>query len=108
MNDGIISLAQLEEDLQEREEERNSIIAELDSMFEEAEFMKAEKLNTISYGKNGETYKAMFSIDNTTYNYTCYISDETGEEETNFSLKGPQSGIISGAQKFINLINSVT
>lgn len=89
-----------EEALLEKKSEQQAVLSEVESLFEDAGFIQKENQNTISFQSSTNDIKALFSIDNTTYNYECYITTE-GENSSNYSAKGNIDGLVDAAFKFV-------
>ncbi len=104
--DEIKSLEELQEDLQEEQAEKDAIIAELDSLFDDAGFRKLDKMNNICYQQTKSSYKAQFSVEDTSFNYSCYITTN-GDNAINYTAKGTQDGMVKAAYKFISELNDV-
>lgn len=85
----IRSLEQLEEDLREDQELNKQTMSELDELFGGSSFQKKENMNSTTWQTSKGTVKAQFDIDNTTYNYSCYITDTEGTY--NMSRKGDRT-----------------
>lgn len=96
----MLTLEDLETRMDEKEAKQTSILNEVSELFSDAGFFQEEHANTIAFESSIKGAKALFSIDNTTFNYKSYISTE-GENETNFSSKGNIDGIIDAAVKFV-------
>ena len=95
-----ITLEELIEDLDDKKRAQDELIAELDELFKDTNMLKDESNNFFNWGYGDKDTKAMFSVDNTSYNFKCYIS--AGDEETgsNYSAKGTMSDAYDGAVKF--------
>lgn len=102
----IKSLEELQEDLQEEQAEKDAIIDEIDSLFDDAGFRKLDKMNNICYQQTKSSYKAQFSIEDTSFNYSCYITT-SGDNAINYTAKGTMDGIVKAAYKFIAELNDV-
>ena len=100
------SIEELQEDLQQEQDEKDAIITELDSLFSDAGFRKLDKMNNICYQQTKGDYKAQFSIEDTSFNYSCYITT-TGDNAINYTAKGTMDGILKSAYKFIAELNDV-
>lgn len=98
--DTIKSLEELQEDLQEVQAEKDAIVAELDELFGDAGFKKLDKMNNISYQLTKKEFKAQFSIEDTSFNYSCYITTD-GDNSFNYTAKGTMDGITKAAYKFL-------
>lgn len=102
----IKSIEELQEDLQEEQAEKDAIIDELDSLFDDAGFRKLDKMNNICYQQTKSEYKAQFSIEDTSFNYSCYISTN-GDNAISYTAKGTMDGIVKAAYKFVAELNDI-
>lgn len=96
----IIPLEELEEDLKEEQAENFAILDELTQLFDGADFKRVEEMNNISFQDSTDDVKAQFTVDNTTYNFTCYIT-KTDDNSFNYSRKGNKHQAIDAAEKFL-------
>lgn len=96
----ILTLEDLEINMDEKAEKQKSVKDELTELFTDAGFVIEQHPNTIAFESSIEDAKALFSVDNSTFNYKSYISVE-GENETNYSTKGNIDGVVDAAIKFI-------
>lgn len=96
----IIPLEELEEDLKEEHNENIKILDELKQLFNDAGFEEVSEMNNISFQDETDNIKAQFSIDNTTYKYTAYIT-KTDDNSFNYSLKGDKYQAVDAAMKFL-------
>lgn len=99
MND-ILPQAELEDALLEKQSIRREVLSEVSSLFDDAGFVKKEKQNTIFFQTSTKRTKALFSIDNTTYNYECYITTG-GDNSSSYSAKGGIDDLADAAIKFV-------
>ncbi len=103
----IISLEELEEDLQEKQDRKDRILSSLASLFDDAGFTKKDdKKNNISFEDTNKDIKALFSIYDTTFNYSAYITVE-GDNSFTYSAKGDIDGIEEAAEKFLAEYNDL-
>lgn len=104
--DTIKSLEELQEDLQAVQAEKDAIITELDELFKDAGFKKIDKMNNISYQLTEFEFKAQFSIEDTTFKFSCYITTE-GDNSFNYTAKGTMDNVVAGAHKFLEELDFV-
>lgn len=103
-----ITLEDLQNNLRQRTEEQEAVLDSLKSMFADADFEFSEEKNTIDFTDTHKYLKALFSIDNSTFRYTCYITAEDDKDKSfNFSLKGEIDDIEDAAQKFLAEFNDL-
>lgn len=103
-----ITLEELQDNLQQRTEEQEAVLDSLKSMFADADFELSEEKNTIDFTDTHKDLKALFSIDNSTFRYTCYITAEDESNKSfNFSLKGEIGNIEDAARKFLGEFNDL-
>lgn len=102
----IISIEELEEDLQEKQARKDKILSSLESLFDDAGFTKKDDKNNISFEDTHRDIKALFSIYDTTFNYTAYITVE-GDNSFTYSSKGDIEGIEEAAEKFLAEYNDL-
>ena len=103
-----ITLEDLQNNLQQRTEEQEAALDSLKSMFADADFELSEEKNTIDFTDTHKDLKALFSIDNSTFRYTCYITAEDEDNKSfNFSLKGEIDDIEDAARKFLAEFNDL-
>lgn len=104
-----ITLEELQDNLQQRTEEQESALESLKSMFSDAGFELSEEKNTIDFTDTHKDLKALFSVDNTTFKYSCYITvDDVSDKSYNFALKGNIDGIEDAAKKFLAEYSDLT
>lgn len=96
----IIPLEELEEDLKEEQAENNAILTELEELFDETDFERVDDMNHISFQASSGDIKAQFSLDNSEFTFTCYIS-EVDDNSFNYSRKGTKHQAIDAAEKFL-------
>ena len=96
----ILTLDDLEMNMDEKAEKQKQITDELTNLFTDAGFVIEHNPNTIAFESSIKDAKALFSVDNSTFNYKSYISVE-GENETNYSTRGNIDGVVDAAIKFI-------
>ena len=103
-----ITLEDLQSNLQQRTEEQEAVLDSLKSMFADADFELSEEKNTIDFTDTHKDLKALFSIDNSTFRYTCYITaEEMNNKSFNLSLKGEIDDIEDAARKFLGEFNDL-
>ncbi len=96
----MLTLEELEDNLQEKDEQQKGVEEELSNLFDNAGFTRVDKPNNFSFESHVKDAKALFTVDNSTYNYTAYISTE-GTNSFNYSVKGNIDGATDAALKFI-------
>lgn len=104
--DTLKTLEELQEDLQSVQAEKDAIISELDELFKDAGFKKIDKMNNISYQLTEFEFKAQFSIEDSTFNFSCYITTE-GDNSFNYTAKGTMMNVVNGAHKFLEELDYV-
>lgn len=97
LNEDILTEEELENEMNKKTEEREHILLFANDLFTDAGFEKEATANYITFTQESDTYKALFSIDTTTFNYKCYVTTE----ESNYNKTGSMSGIESAAHKFL-------
>lgn len=102
----IISFEELEEALSDKVQKQKEVLSEVSSLFDDAGFFNTEQKNNITFQSTKRDVKALFSIDNTTYNYSYYITTE-GDNSTNYSGKGNIDGVVDAAYKFIEQYSDI-
>lgn len=103
----IPTLEDLEDTLQSREQEREDVLADITPMFEDAGFEIEETKNYIAFLKDEGSVKAMFSIDNTSYKYSCYITSDETPNNINYSAKGELEAIVEFVPKFLGALDDI-
>lgn len=96
----IISLEELEEDLKEEQAENNAVLTELEDLFADSDFERVDDMNHISFQASSGDIKAQFSLDNSEFTFTCYIS-EVDDNSFNYSRKGTKHQAVAAAEKFL-------
>ena len=96
----MLTLEDLETKMDEKQAKQTAIMDEISELFSDAGFVKEEHANTVAFESSIKDAKALFSVDNTTFNYKSYISVE-GDNETNYSTKGNIDGVVDAAVKFV-------
>lgn len=102
-----ITLEELIEDLDEKKQAQDELIAELDELFADTNMLKDESDNFFNWGYGDKDTKAMFSVDNTSYNFKCYISSGDDESGSNYSAKGTMNNAYDGAVKFLQAADDI-
>ena len=97
LNEDILTEEELENAMDQKAEERERILLFANDLFGDAGFEKEVTANYITFTQESDTYKALFSIDTTTFNYKCYVTTE----ESNYNKTGAMSAIESAAHKFL-------
>lgn len=96
----------LQEDLQDRQAEREEVLQQVREKLEQEDFIEQKKMNGIAFSKNIQkdnyTLIAQFYIDTTTYDYSAYISTDENDNTSDYSLKGKFEDIINGASKLVH------
>lgn len=95
-----ITSAELEKDLREKQASNSAVLTELDSLFASSDFERTDDMNHISFQASEGNIKAQFSLDNSTYSFTCYIS-EVDNNSFNYSRKGTKYQAVEAAEKFL-------
>ena len=95
-----ITSAELEKDIREEQAANSAVLAELDSLFANSDFKRTDDMNHISFQASEGNIKAQFSLDNSTYSFTCYISEVTNNS-FNYSHKGTKYQAVEAAEKFL-------
>lgn len=90
----------LEEDIREEQAANSAVLAELDSLFANSDFKRTDDMNHISFQASEGSIKAQYSLDNSTYSFTCYIS-EVDNNSFNYSRKGTKYQAVEAAEKFL-------
>lgn len=101
------TLEDLETELKEEAAEQEAILNAVTELFTNAGFERFDRKNNYNFETSASHFKALFSIDNTTYNYTGYVTQE-GSNSASYSVKGDQSGIESAAEKFLIAFEDIT
>ena len=102
----VISIEELREDLEEQQKRKDDILTSLKELFDNAGFEYVEDKNTLNFGDTHEDLKALFSIYDTTFDYSAYITSES-DNSMNYSLKGNIDGIEEAAEKFLAEYNDI-
>ena len=102
----VISIEELREDLEEQQKRKDDILTSLKELFDDAGFEYVEDKNTLNFEDTHEDLKALFSIYDTTFDYSAYITSET-DNSMNYSLKGNIDGIEEAAEKFLAEYNDI-
>lgn len=102
-----ISLEELIEDLDEKKQAQDELIAELDELFADTNMLKDESDNFFNWGYGDKNMKVMFSVDNTSYAFKCYASSGDDDNGSNYSAKGPMSSVYDGAIKFLQAVEDM-
>ena len=102
-----ISLEELIEDLDEKKQAQDELIAELDELFADTNMLKDESDNFFNWGYGDKNMKVMFSVDNTSYAFKCYASSGDDDTGSNYSAKGPMSSAYDGAVKFLQAVEDM-
>lgn len=102
----VISIEELREDLEEQQKRKDDILTSLKELFDNAGFEYVEDKNTLNFEDTHEDLKALFSIYDTTFDYSAYITSES-DNSMNYSLKGNIDGIEEAAEKFLAEYNDI-
>lgn len=97
LNEDILTEEELQNEMDKKAEERETVLLATTDLFTDAGFEKGVTANYITFSQESEIYKALFSIDITTFNYKCYVTTEN----SNYNKTGSMSGIESAAHKFL-------
>lgn len=99
----ILTEEELEKEMDRKAEEREKVLLFTADVFHDAGFKEKVTSNYITYVQEDESYKASFSIDTSTFNYSCYLTVE-GVDSYTYSAKGVISGIEEAATKFLEAV----
>lgn len=102
-----ITLEELIVDLDEKKQAQDELIAKLDELFADTDMLKDESDNFFNWGYGDTDTKAMFSVDNTSYNFKCYISSGDDESGSTYSAKGTMDNAYDGAVKFLQAADDI-
>ena len=91
----------LEQELQEKTEEQQEILSNLDTLFADTDFTKTENDNYISWDLENDDIIASFSIDNDTFKFSCYVTKQGDTNSSTYSAKGNMGDIEKNAEKFL-------
>ena len=97
LNEDILTEEELENEMDKKAEEREEVLLAATDLFDDAGFEKEATANYITFTQESNTYKALFSIDTTTFNYKCYVTTDN----SNYNKTGSMNGIESAAHKFL-------
>lgn len=98
---------ELEQEMNNKAKEREKVLLYTADMFNDAGFEKNTTANYISYSQSGDNYNALFSIDTTSFNYSCYVTTE-GDNTSTYSARGIISGIEEAVIKFLEAVADVS
>lgn len=97
LNEEILTEDELESEMDKKAEEREKILLSLADLFHDAGFKNESSPNYISFMQETNKYKALFSVNTSTFNYKCYLTTEN----SNYNKSGSMYGIESAAYKFL-------
>lgn len=97
LNEDILTEEELQNEMDAKAEERERVLLFATDLFHDAGFEKEVTANYITFTQESDTYKALFSIDTTSFNYKCYVTTDN----SNYNKTGSMSGIESAAHKFL-------
>ena len=102
----ILTEEEMEQEMDAKAEERERALLFCNDIFIDAGFSPSSDANNITYTKEDKGYKALFNIDATTFNYSCYITTE-GDNSSTYSAKGVISGIEDAVYKFLSSMSDI-
>ena len=97
----------LQEDLNEREKERNEIIDKISQMLNDIDFEEKTTLNGISFQKSIDDIQCQFYIDKDKNKFNSYITDATDNNSYTFSQNGELENSVEACSKFISAMKLV-
>lgn len=100
----ILTEEELQKEMDAKAEAREKALLYTADILHDAGFETTTNANTINYEQSGETYKALFSIDTTSFNYKCYVTVETKDNESTYSAKGTIEQIEDAVPKFLSAV----
>ena len=103
----LLTEEELEKEMDRKAEEIEKVLLFANDIFHDAKFEKDTTANHIAYTQEGKDYKAMFSIDTTSFNYKCYVTTE-GDNSSTYSAHGVMSGIEDAVHKFLEAVADVS
>lgn len=104
----ILTEEELQQEMDAKAEQREKALLYASDVLHDAGFETTSNVNSIDYIQDGENYKALFSIDTTTFNYKCYVTVETEDNESTYSAKGTIEQIESAVTKFLSAVADVS
>lgn len=97
----------LQEDLNEREQERNEIINKISQMLNDIDFEEKTTLNGISFQKSIDDVQCQFYIDTDKNKFSSYITDSETSDSYTFSQSGELERAVEACSKFISAMKLV-
>lgn len=104
----ILTEEELEKEMDAKAEAREKVLLYTADMLHDAGFENTTNANTINYEQSGENYKALFSIDTTTFNYKCYVTVENEESSSTYSAHGTIEQVEEALPKFLSAVADVS
>jgi hypothetical protein len=103
---------ELLEDIQEQHAEEQSTLDEVRQLLLDADFDEEKKLNGVAFVKEYDedevSIKAQMYIDTTSFDYSCYVSSSSDEEnKSDFSSKGKYDTLVTAAKRLIFEVNGI-
>lgn len=87
------------DDVKQRNKERNDILNQLRDLFTQNDFTESVEINGISFNNETESISSSFYV-NDDLTYRGYIT-KSGNNSSNYSLKGDMNNIIKAANDLI-------
>ena len=104
----ILTEEELQQEMDKKAEEREKALLYASQVLHDAGFKTLTTANNINYEQEGENYRALFSIDTTTFNYKCYVTVESEDNESTYSAKGTIDQIENAVTKFLSEVADVS
>lgn len=104
----ILTEEEIQQEMDAKAKAREKVLLYTADILHDAGFETTTNANTINYEQSGENYKALFSIDTTTFNYKCYVTVETEDNESTYSAKGTMEQIESAVPKFLSAVADIS
>ena len=112
INEDLSKEEELLEDIQAEYDEKQETLDEVRQMLLDEDFEEEEQLNGVAFVKEideeGFNIKAQMYVDTTTFDYSCYVSTSTGDENKNdFSSKGQYDNLVRAAKRLIFEVSGI-
>lgn len=107
MQESKLTTEEVEFNVNQKKQAQKELIAQLDDLFQSAGLLKAEKLNNISYGYSDADIRALFSVDNSTLDASCYISSTDKILNINYNDSCDMDDLVDCAYRFLEELNDL-